>query len=203
VNRLTTGSHILDVGCGFGRITRQLAQSGMQVTGIDINAKEIALAQVDQSDQSNRVNYLIMSATDMSGLSSASFDACLLMGTLGGVNANDRHLILDQTHQLLRPGGLIYIAELARKYGDPVREDRYQRDFDITGEMGSRVVFEQPGETGQVLYIAKHFDPNEVKQLLQTHGFREVEIKTHEIFKQGIIDPGVEKRQQISAWGIV
>ncbi|VAW34300.1 hypothetical protein MNBD_CHLOROFLEXI01-407, partial [hydrothermal vent metagenome] len=43
--KLPTGAHILDVGCGFGRHSIELARRGFAVTGIDPAAAMIAAAQ--------------------------------------------------------------------------------------------------------------------------------------------------------------
>jgi len=39
------GEQVLDVGCGTGWFTRRLAASGLQVTGVDLNAEWLAFAQ--------------------------------------------------------------------------------------------------------------------------------------------------------------
>ncbi len=45
LSHLESGSHILDVGCGSGVVTRYLIEKGYQVTGIDISQKMLDLAK--------------------------------------------------------------------------------------------------------------------------------------------------------------
>ena len=45
VNRIKKGEKVLDVGCGYGALANELAQSGAVVTGIDIKEENITKAR--------------------------------------------------------------------------------------------------------------------------------------------------------------
>jgi len=42
---LQPGQQVLDVGCGTGWFTRQLAQAGLQMTGLDVSEPMLAVAR--------------------------------------------------------------------------------------------------------------------------------------------------------------
>ena len=42
LGELRNGSHILELGCGTGRLTRQLVRQGLSVTGVDNSAEMLA-----------------------------------------------------------------------------------------------------------------------------------------------------------------
>lgn len=63
MSMLQPGQEILDIGCGFGRISRVMAEKGCNVIGIDINEQELAQAKAMGG---NSIDYRHMSGTDMS-----------------------------------------------------------------------------------------------------------------------------------------
>ncbi len=197
LSTIQPGNTILDVGCGPGRISRLLGKK-CKVVGIDINEKEIEFAR---SQGITNAEFMVASGADLSQFSSNSFDGAVLVGTLGGVHKELRDLILAETARVIRPRSPIYVAELTRKHGNAEREAIYKRDAEMTGEMGSRVVYEFPGERGKILYIAKHFEPEELVELLQTHGLTNIQFRKHIIVKEGIVDLGQELREEVSVWG--
>src|ERR1700722_12691401 len=55
---LPSGSRILDVPCGHGRLCRRLAAAGMEVTGIDLTPDYVAAARADPRWRLGSVPYL-------------------------------------------------------------------------------------------------------------------------------------------------
>jgi len=43
-----TGKHVLEIGCGDGRLTRQYAKSAREVLGIDLNADDLRVATIER-----------------------------------------------------------------------------------------------------------------------------------------------------------
>lgn len=48
--QLSAGSRVLEVGCGTGQLTSQLAGRGLQITALDIGAEMLRLARGNVSD---------------------------------------------------------------------------------------------------------------------------------------------------------
>ena len=102
------GGRALDVGCGYGRTSRPLAEMGFRVTAIDIVPRMIAEARAATPG----VGFCVMSATDL-GFADASFDCALF--SANGIDCiapqSKRLRALRELHRVLRPGGvLVYSA---------------------------------------------------------------------------------------------
>ncbi len=108
---LPPGSHILDVPCGLGRISRRLAAAGYDVTGVDLSAPFIAQAQAETVGPGGLVTYV---RGDMRRLPvSGPFDAVVCWFTSFGYHDDvDCRRILAEFHRVLRPGGTVLIETM-------------------------------------------------------------------------------------------
>jgi SAM-dependent methyltransferase len=69
------GLRVVDVACGHGRITRELARRGAQATGIDISAKLIGKAREIEEHEPLGLRYLHADMAAARTLSDERFDA--------------------------------------------------------------------------------------------------------------------------------
>ena len=63
LNKISKDSHVLDIGCGAGRITKALAKRFSRVTGVDVSPTMINLARKLCSDVSN-ADFKLSNGTD-------------------------------------------------------------------------------------------------------------------------------------------
>lgn len=94
--------NILDLGCGDGRLSKELVKQGHIVTGIDSN---------EQALQNARKNGLRVVNTDIEKelpIETASFDAVLLLDVLE--HLYDQENILKEIYRVLKENGSLYIA---------------------------------------------------------------------------------------------
>jgi hypothetical protein len=70
-----TGLRILDVACGHGRITRELARRGADVVGIDISGNLISKARQTEQDEPLGIRYIHADVTAPHVLGGGEFEA--------------------------------------------------------------------------------------------------------------------------------
>lgn len=105
------GKRILDVGCGEGVNAVMLAMMGASVTGIDISAKAIEVAQrrAEHNNVAHRVQF-ICSPIETAPLTDQSFDIIWGDGILHHV-LDDLEPILQHLWRSLKPDGCFLFAE--------------------------------------------------------------------------------------------
>ena len=98
-------SHLLEIGCGTGRVAGPLASLGYDVVGLDISADVLRLAQTLAPGP----KYVAMDQRDV-GLMPWIFDGVLVLwNSFGfGTRANDEET-LRGVARVLRPGGKLLI----------------------------------------------------------------------------------------------
>lgn len=101
-------SKILDFGCGYGRITKQLSQLGFsEVVGID-SSKEMVNRGLSECPELD-LRHL---STDVYPFSDGEFDSIVLCAVLTCIPEQSyRHRVLSELHRVLKPQGVIYLAE--------------------------------------------------------------------------------------------
>lgn len=117
---LKPNSRVLDVGCGRGSITRDLAclvpQSG--VLGIDINATLIDAAKSRATERHIRnIDFMVMDANALETMPSASFDVIHEHQVL--FHLPDPVPILKELHRILKPGGILSMRDNASLHHYP------------------------------------------------------------------------------------
>jgi len=107
VTAVPSGGRVLDVGCGEGMLTRELAGRARSVLGVDLDASSIELARATTSEAN--VEFLCADVLQHP-FEPASFDAVVSVAVLQhlGTEAGLRRL-----GQLVRPGGVLGIVGLA------------------------------------------------------------------------------------------
>jgi SAM-dependent methyltransferase len=114
VLNLTADSRVLDAPCGYGRISRALAERGAQVLGVDFSADLLAEAERRRGDlPTERLRY---QQHDLrTPLKEAGFDAGLnIFSSLGyGTEAEDI-AILSTLRAAVRPGGRVFVETMHR-----------------------------------------------------------------------------------------
>ena len=165
----------LDIGCGAGSSTRRLLARGDSVVGLDINERAIAQLRSELVGASVELHACDVASAAGLGLAACSFDAavCQLVASVVG-DAQDRAALLHNTHEVLRPSGLLFISFSGLSDDlNPEYASLYARDLAETGEHGS---YFSRDETGRVLYRTHHFGRAEITQLLSAQGFVALQI---------------------------
>ena len=97
------GRHTLEIGCGEGRVSRDLAARGHRVTGIDLSPTLARHAHIADADGS----YLSADAAALP-FRDSSFDLAVAYNSLQ--NVLDLHASTREAARILTPGGLLCIC---------------------------------------------------------------------------------------------
>ncbi|RWM24712.1 class I SAM-dependent methyltransferase [Mesorhizobium sp.] len=110
---LRQGSSVLELGCGYGRITNRLAEKGARVAGLDISPILLKKAEADAAERRVDVEYIL---GDMRSLPTRDpFDAAFLWyTTFGYFDDADNERVLREAASSLRQGGRLLIDHLNR-----------------------------------------------------------------------------------------
>ena len=108
---LGSSRDVLDIGCGAGFLTNVLAKEGHRVTGIDLSAKSLDVAQ--KKDMTRSVRYLQLDAFGLP-FADHSFDVVCAMDFLEHVEMPGQ--IVREAARLLRPGGLFFFHTFNRNW---------------------------------------------------------------------------------------
>jgi SAM-dependent methyltransferase len=110
---LKPGSAVLEVGCGTGQLTGQLAASGFAVTAIDLGASMVAAAK--RRPGSSRISFEVVSFEDLEA-PSGSFDLIISATAFHWI---DPDVKFAKPARLLRAGGWLALASTAERYDYP------------------------------------------------------------------------------------
>jgi demethylmenaquinone methyltransferase/2-methoxy-6-polyprenyl-1,4-benzoquinol methylase len=179
---LRSGGQALDLACGTGSLTRDLAKRvGPEgyVLGIDFSREMLRAARKRPVPG---IEYRLGDATKLSGVESASFDAATI--AYGARNIPDLDALFEEMARAVRPGGKVVCLEIAQPK-ERLSATFYGLWFDtIVPRLGSKV----SGDAWAYSYLpesVKEFvAPNELADIMRCNGLQDV---TWRGFSGGIV----------------
>ena len=160
---------ILDYGCGYGRVCRELRSAGYSnIVGVDP-----AAGMIDRARAENPGMRFEVLDDDALPFTAASFDAVLLFSVLTCIVDDEaQRAVVREIERTLRPGGTVYVSDILLQQDDRNLE-RYDAGVRAFGRYG---VFElEPGVT------FRHLPRTWVEQLMSAFApldFIEIDVKT-------------------------
>ncbi|MEI9425948.1 class I SAM-dependent methyltransferase [Mesorhizobium sp. Cs1299R1N1] len=184
---LRQGSSVLELGCGYGRITNRLAEKGARVTGLDTSPILLKKAEADAAERRVDVEYLL---GDMRSLPWRDrFDAAFLWyTTFGYFDEADNMKVLQEASSSLRKGGRLLIDQLNRfallrdksptcdvvQCNDDLRIDVINYDA-LTDRRNSERIVVRNGCVRRTHLSVRHYGFSEYLRMLRCAGFETVE----------------------------
>ena len=109
------GGEILDVACGYGRHSIELAQRGLKITGIDLSLPLLIRAADESQRRALSVNFVHADMREMSF--DNQFDgACCMMTSFGYFDEETNLKVAQGIFKALKPGGRLLIDAINRDY---------------------------------------------------------------------------------------
>jgi demethylmenaquinone methyltransferase/2-methoxy-6-polyprenyl-1,4-benzoquinol methylase len=179
---LRAGGRALDLACGTGSLTRNLAKrvgpEGL-VLGVDFSKEMLRAAERRPSPN---VEYRLGDATDLTGIESGSFDAATI--AYGARNIPDLDALFGEMARTVRPGGKVVCLEIARPRGR-ISATFYRLWFDkIVPRLGAAVSGDDWAYSYLPESVKEFVAPGELSDIMRRNGLQNV---TWRPFSGGII----------------
>ncbi|MER9001911.1 class I SAM-dependent methyltransferase [Mesorhizobium australicum] len=184
---LEQGSSVLELGCGYGRITNRLAEKGARVTGLDVSPILLKKAETDAAERQVNVEYVL---GDMRSLPWRDrFDAAFLwFTTFGYFDEADNERVLHEAASSLRKGGRLLIDQDNRfvllrdesptcrivQRNDDLRIDIISNDA-LTDRRNFERIVVRNGCVRRTCLSIRHYGFLEYVRMLRSAGFETVE----------------------------
>jgi demethylmenaquinone methyltransferase / 2-methoxy-6-polyprenyl-1,4-benzoquinol methylase len=171
-SELRSGDKALDLACGTGSLTRDLAKRvgpGGRVLGVDFSGEMLRVAEARPAPN---VEYRLGDATNLEGVASAAFDAATI--AYGARNIPDLDALFSEMARCLRPGGVAVCLEIARPTGR-ISGAFYGLWFDrVVPRLGAAI----SGDAWAYSYLpesVKEFvAPDELSDIMERNGLQDV-----------------------------
>jgi SAM-dependent methyltransferase len=172
---VSPGDRVLDIGCGPGRFTIELAQIGARVVAADISPGQLDLHAryvADAGHESSVESRVVCDVTDLSQFADAEFDAVVCYGGALSYVLDDAPRAVAELMRVTRAGGHVLVSVMSL-VGSTIHAS--SGVLAVAGESGPEAVLgvvatgQLPTEFGGHLPM-KMYRWSELSQLLAAHG---------------------------------
>jgi 2-polyprenyl-3-methyl-5-hydroxy-6-metoxy-1,4-benzoquinol methylase len=115
-----SGLRGLDVGCGEGSYSRELARRGARVTGVDGSARLVDAARRRATADGLTIEYACLNASALDGMASDAFD--LVVASMVMMNVEDYEGAIGEAYRVLAPGGALCMSITHPCFSAPVSD---------------------------------------------------------------------------------
>ncbi|MDR0554948.1 MAG: class I SAM-dependent methyltransferase [Treponema sp.] len=179
---------LLDLCCGFGRITAELARRGFNATGVDITAAYLETAEDDAAYEGLDIEYVLADARAYTR--PAFFDTVVNLYISFGYFADpaDDLLLARNAWESLKSGGAFIIETLGKEIAvrDFIEGEWFERAgctvlteyaaLDSWGSLRNRWILLKGAERIEKTFTQRLYAATELRRLLLDAGFASVEL---------------------------
>lgn len=119
VSEVKNGWKVLDIGCGTGALTVRAAKKGATVKGIDVNSGmlEIARRRLEEENLLSKAELCEMGVAELDGEDEEIYDAVVSGLCFSELSEDELGYTLREINRILKPGGLLLVADEAGATG--------------------------------------------------------------------------------------
>ena len=161
---LPEGARVLDVGCGPGRHSVELAKAGLAITGVDVSRRFLELAADSAREAGVRASFFEVDARQMPF--DDEFDAVISICQGGfGLMGKDDALVLRRMTEAVRKGGVVVVTAFSALFeaSHPRPEATFDPDVGVVHERTT--VKDEDGEDHEVDLWTGVYTPRELRLL--------------------------------------
>lgn len=190
--RVPAGSRVLDVGCGLGLQTVELAARGYHLVGLDISKTMVSRARDEAEDRGLRIDFHQVDMREATF--EERFDALLCWGTtFGYFTEEENELAIRQFHRALKPDGVLLLEVVNRDFmigsqpnqvwfevDGAVCMEETDFDYETSRLRVKRRVASHDGQERDRLYSIRLYALHEIRAMFERNGFRVDEVSGRE-----------------------
>ncbi|MDR0689442.1 MAG: class I SAM-dependent methyltransferase [Spirochaetaceae bacterium] len=179
---------VLDICCGFGRITLELARRGFYPTGVDITETYLAAAREDAAYEKLDIEFVHADARSFKrpGVFDAAVNLYISFGYFE--DPRDDRLMAKNVYDSLKPGGVFIIETLGKEIAarDFVESEWFERagylvltqytPLDSWGSLQNRWILIGKDRRIERTFTQRLYAASELRALLRETGFSSVEL---------------------------
>ncbi|MCL2778524.1 MAG: methyltransferase domain-containing protein [Polyangiaceae bacterium] len=183
-----TGATILDLACGTGRHSIELAARGYKVVGFDLSLAMLARASDEAQERKQKINFVQGDMRDMAF--DETFDGIFAWNTSFGYFDDEKNnAVIAKVHKALKKGGQFLLDVINRDFvvrqapsiawfeGDGcICMDEMAVDFITSRLKVKRTLMLDTGRAKVTEYTIRVYALNELGKMLNDNGFRVAEV---------------------------
>ncbi len=170
---------ILDVACGTGRHSIELASRGYSVKGVDLSESQLERARKKAHAAGVKIDFEKMDARTLPFQERFGLVLNICEGAFA-LMANDVEdfAILKGIARSLQPGGKLILTTLNALYSIKTRANFSQRHFDLATFRCTYTLegVDDQGNLKKLAAVERHYTPSEIHWRLNQLGFEDIEI---------------------------
>ncbi|MCF8001863.1 MAG: class I SAM-dependent methyltransferase [Halanaerobiales bacterium] len=166
---------ILDIGCGTGRHSIELAKRGYRVVGIDLSKSMIRQAESKIEDKNYNVEFKIKNALDLDYKKEFDINLILCEGAFS-IMDDDRkdYKVLENSYNSLKRNGKLILTVLnAYK---PIMEENDNLDLITLREEFNLEIVDDNENEKKIEGEQRYYLPSEIRWRLKNIGFDKIDI---------------------------
>ena len=179
---------VLDLCCGFGRISAELSRRGFSVTGVDITESYLQTAREEAQYEGLNIEYIKADARDF--VRPLFFDAIVSLYISFGYFSDKKedNLLLRNAFESLKTGGSFIIETLGKEIAirDFTEGEWFERAgytvltqyeaLDAWSLLKNRWILIKDGNRYEKTFVQRLYSASELREMLLEAGFSKVEI---------------------------